>query len=118
LVAHERNIPKEEVKAALGLRYKPLMAFVKKHRLSFDWLLAGDLKVCVRCGGAPDTTRSGQEARRFTPGGHSSFFNQYVGTLLANRGTPPRRARINAQGNPPLNLAGFFFLVYLKEGAN
>jgi hypothetical protein len=43
LVAHERGIPKEEVKAALGLRHEPLIAFAKKHQLDFKWLLAGDL---------------------------------------------------------------------------
>ena len=41
------------------------------------------------------------------PAGHSPFFNQCVCNLLANRGTPPKRARINAQGTRRTNPAGF-----------
>jgi hypothetical protein len=48
LVAHERNIPKEDVKAAMGLKHFPLLVFMRKHRLSIDWVVFGDLKGLLR----------------------------------------------------------------------
>lgn len=48
LVARERNIPASEVKAAMGLKHFHLYAFMQKHRLSFEWLVEGDLRGLLR----------------------------------------------------------------------
>ena len=48
LVAHERGLPPDEVKQAIGLRDRPLIEFIRRHRLSFDWVLAGDLRGRLR----------------------------------------------------------------------
>jgi hypothetical protein len=47
LVAAERNLNPSETKALLTGRripMQPLSQFCKKHNLSYDWVLAGDLK--------------------------------------------------------------------------
>lgn len=44
LVAYERQINPAELAPALSLRDKPLIAFIRRHGLSFDWVLLGDLK--------------------------------------------------------------------------
>jgi hypothetical protein len=48
LIAHERNICPDETKKALSLRHYDLMRFAKKHSLSLDWLISGDLKGLLR----------------------------------------------------------------------
>jgi len=44
LIAHERNLPKDEIKKVIGLKQYQLVLFVQRHQLSWEWLLEGDLK--------------------------------------------------------------------------
>ena len=48
LIANERQLPADELKRGLGLREQPLIEFAIQHRLSLDWLLAGDLRGLLR----------------------------------------------------------------------
>ena len=43
LLAHERGIDQAEIKAACASTPR-LIDFARKHKLSIDWLLAGDLR--------------------------------------------------------------------------
>ena len=44
LIAHERNLPKDEIKKVIGLKQHQLVLFVQRHQLSWEWLLEGDLR--------------------------------------------------------------------------
>jgi hypothetical protein len=44
LIAHERNLPKDEIKKVMGLKHLELIHFVQRHQLSWEWLLEGDLR--------------------------------------------------------------------------
>ena len=48
LLANERNMAKDDLKRALGLREQDLVDFAIQHRLSLDWLIRGDLKGLLR----------------------------------------------------------------------
>jgi hypothetical protein len=51
LIAAERKLDPSEINALMKGRWLPtfdLCQFAKKHRLSFDWLLGGDLKGRLR----------------------------------------------------------------------
>ena len=51
LIAAERKLDPAEIKSLMKGRWLPpedLCQFVKRHRLSFDWLLGGDLKGRLR----------------------------------------------------------------------
>jgi hypothetical protein len=43
-VAHERNLPNEEMKKVMGLKHFQLVLFVRRHQLNWSWLLSGDLE--------------------------------------------------------------------------
>jgi hypothetical protein len=45
LIAAERGLPKSEIAKVMGrLKHYDLLCFAQKHRISLDWLIAGDLK--------------------------------------------------------------------------
>jgi hypothetical protein len=48
LVAAENAIPDSEMKWIGRLRHYDLVDFVRKHKLSWDWVLCGDLKGRLR----------------------------------------------------------------------
>jgi hypothetical protein len=51
LIAAERKLDPSEIKSLMKGRWLPsydLCQFAKRHRLSFDWLLGGDLKGRLR----------------------------------------------------------------------
>jgi len=48
LIAQERNLPNSEIKWMGRLEHYDLMCFAERHRLSYDWLLWGDLKGLLR----------------------------------------------------------------------
>jgi hypothetical protein len=60
LVAAERKIPDADMKWIGRLRHYDLLLFVRKHKLSWDWVLCGDLK---------DRPRMARSALRVIQGG-------------------------------------------------
>jgi hypothetical protein len=47
LIASERGLPKSEIAKVMSyLRTRDVIAFLKRHDISADWLLCGDLKGC------------------------------------------------------------------------
>jgi hypothetical protein len=49
LLAAERGLPESEIKPVISrLRHEEVMKFVRRHRVSYDWLLCGCLKGRLR----------------------------------------------------------------------
>jgi hypothetical protein len=48
LFAHERKLPDTEIKWIGRLKHQDMVSFVKRHRVTWDWLLCGDLKGRLR----------------------------------------------------------------------
>jgi hypothetical protein len=49
LVASERGLPESEIRPVISrLAHEEVARFVTKHRLSYDWLLCGDLQGLLR----------------------------------------------------------------------
>jgi hypothetical protein len=48
LIAHERGLPEAEVARAKTCTDDAILSFARRHGLSLDWLIMGDLKGLMR----------------------------------------------------------------------
>ena len=66
VIAHERRLPPDEIAKVMTCRTDDVVQFAKRHRISCDWLLFGDLKGLLRTAQARQRSPAGEERQHGT----------------------------------------------------